>query len=261
MTARPGATPAPVARATSAKPAPSPVRRRLRRVRRPAAVALALLVLLAGTGEVVARGLVDGRLSGRLRTRIGDNRVRLGGSALLGLARGRFDRVTVTGDDARLGRLTGASVELRLTDVELRGTPRVGRLRGRVTVPADAVARSLQRNAPGLAVSAVSTDPAHGTLVLSVRAGLATVTVRPLLQDGRTAFELVAARVLGRPAPPAITAAIEKALHDQATRQPDPGPVRVTALEVTPTALVGTVRADDADLGRGPWNTHLHSGA
>ncbi|MFK0150482.1 DUF2993 domain-containing protein [Streptomyces sp. NPDC090493] len=214
------------------------------------AAAVVLVVLLAGTAELVVRGLVGERLSGRLRARIGVNQVHLGGSALLGLARGRFDRVTVTGEDARLGRLTGAAVDLRLTDVDVRGTPRVGRLRGRITVSADALARSLGQGAQGLAVSGVSTDPAHGTLVLSVHGGLGTVTVRPLLRDGWAAFGLVDARVLGQPAPAGVVGAIEEALREQSARQPAPGPVKVTALDVTSAGLVGTVRADDVRFGR-----------
>ncbi|MFJ9348221.1 DUF2993 domain-containing protein [Streptomyces sp. NPDC101237] len=211
---------------------------------------MAVAALLATTGELVARGVVDGRISGRLRARIGVNQVHLGGSALLGLARGRFDRVRVTGSDARIGRIDGASVDLRLTDVVVRGAPRVGRLRGEITVPADAVARSLERDARGPAVSGVTADPAHGTLVISVGGGLGTVTVRPSLQDGRTAFELVDARVLGRPAPAGVATAVEEALRERSARQPGPGPVEVTALEVTSAGLVGTVRADDVVLGR-----------
>ncbi|MEW1776751.1 DUF2993 domain-containing protein [Streptomyces sp. NPDC086777] len=251
MTARPGGTASPAVRGTSAGRTSVPAPRRRRRGRRLTAAAVVLVVLLAGTAELLARGLVGARLSGRLRERIGVNQVHLGGSALLGLARGRFGRVTVTGEDARLGRLTGASVDLRLTDVEVRGTPRVGRLRGRITVPVDALARSLGQGTGGPAVSGVSTDPEHGTLVLSVRGGLGTVTVRPLLQDGRAAFELVDARVLGEPAPAGVVGAIEEALHAQSARQPAPGPVKVTALDVTSAGLVGTVRADDVTFGRG----------
>ncbi|MEU8712077.1 DUF2993 domain-containing protein [Streptomyces sp. NPDC048663] len=250
MTGRTGGAASRAVRGTAPGRTAGPGPRRRPHGRRILVSAVVLAALLAGTAELVARGMVDGRISGRLRTRIGANQVHLGGSALLGLARGRFDRVRVTGSDARLGRITGASVDLRLTDVTVRGAPRVGRLRGRITVPADAVARSLERDARGPAVSGVAADPAHGTLVISVRGGLGTVTVRPSLRDGRTAFELVDARVLGQPAPAGLAAAIEEALRERSARQPGPGPMEVTALEVTSAGLVGTVRADDVDFGR-----------
>ncbi|MGW5232595.1 hypothetical protein ACWEQU_09890 [Streptomyces nodosus] len=209
-----------------------------------------LLVALIGTAEGVARALIGGRISDRLRATVGDTRVHLGGSALVGLARGRLGLVTVTGDQARLGRLTGASVDLRLSDVTLSGSPRVGHIRGRITVPADALAVALQSSAGSLPVSGVVTDPSSGTLVIALgQGGPGSITVRPSLRDGRVAYSLEDARILGRPAPERLTRMIEETLSKQNSRRQDPSPLGVSSLDVTSAGVVATVRADDVAFG------------
>ncbi|MBN0045468.1 hypothetical protein JS756_15375 [Streptomyces actuosus] len=211
-------------------------------------LAAILALLLAGTAEVVARGLVADRVSDRLRSRLGDTHVEVDGLALAGLARSRFDAITVTGDQARLGRLTGASVDLRLTGVDLGSTPRADHVRGTITIPPDAVADALRQTSARLPVTAVTPDPASGTLVVTAQGGLATVALRPVLRDGRVSYELKDARVLGLPAPEALTRRIEEALQEQSDRQTAlqrSALLTVTSLHVTRAGVVAALAADD----------------
>ncbi|MGW4732192.1 hypothetical protein ACWEQC_23980 [Streptomyces shenzhenensis] len=250
MTARTGR---PARPSTPARTPSAAVRiRRPRRLTTWLVLGAVLAVLLTGAAEAVARGLVTARVADRMREQLGDTRVELDGSALLGLARGRFDGVTVTGDRARLGRLTGASVDLRITGLDFGDTPRAGHVRGRITVPTDAVADALSRTANGLPVTGVTADPASGTLIVTAQGGLATVTVRPVLRDGRVAYDMADARILGRPAPDTLSRRIEEALQkqsDQQSAQRRSTPLTVTSLDVTSAGVVATIRADDVSLG------------
>ncbi|MCH0565579.1 MULTISPECIES: DUF2993 domain-containing protein [unclassified Streptomyces] len=243
----------------TARPSPRPADRpagadRARRPRRRATwlvLAAVLALLLTGAAEAVARGLVADRVADRLRNRLGDTHVEVDGLALAGLARSRFDGITVTGDQARLGRLAGASVDLRLTGVDLGGTPRADHVRGAITVPPDAVAEALRQTSSGLPVTGVTPDPASGTLVVTARGGLATVTLRPALRDGRVTYQLQDARVLGLPAPDALTRRIEEALKEQSDRQTAlqrSALLTVTSLRVTSAGVVATLSADDVAL-------------
>ncbi|WP_250399400.1 hypothetical protein [Streptomyces cellostaticus] len=206
-----------------------------------------MLVLLTGSAELLAARLVEERISDRLRARIGDNEVDLDGSALLALARGRLNAATVTGDSARLGRIDGATVDLRLTGLELGGSPHADRIRGSITVPPEAVARALQQSAPGLAVSGVRPDPSSGTLVITVQGGLGTLTVRPALSGGKVVLTLDDARIMGRPAPAGITSRIEEALRGQSARQTATA-LPLAELRVTSGGLVVVLSADDVAL-------------
>ncbi|MEV5009811.1 hypothetical protein AB0K74_15855 [Streptomyces sp. NPDC056159] len=53
---------------------------------------------------------------------------------------------------------------LRLTGLDLGGTPRAGHVRGRITVPPDAVPDAPPQTSEGLPVTGVTADPASGTL-------------------------------------------------------------------------------------------------
>ncbi|WP_405977624.1 hypothetical protein [Streptomyces sp. NBC_00158] len=233
----------PTATASPQRPTPAPrAPRRRRRVRLLLAGALAA-ALLTGAAEAAATAVVEDRIEDALRPRLGPTRADLHGSGLLALARGRAAGVTVSGDDAPLGPVTGAAVRLDLDGTALRGSGRgtVDAVHGRITVPADAVRAWL--GSSGLPVSEVAPDPAAGTLRLGVGPGGAlTVTLRPELRDGRLGFALDGASLMGAPAPERLTQNIRDRLAARSPAPPGPalGP---TAVRVTGRGVELTVDA------------------
>ncbi|MEU9717670.1 hypothetical protein [Streptomyces sp. NPDC047976] len=233
----------PTTTAPPRRPAPAPGTPRRRRARLLLAGALAA-ALLTGAAEAAATAAVEGRVEDALRPRLGPTHADLHGSGLLALARGRAAGITVAGDDAPLGPVTGAAVRLRLDGTTLRGSGRgtVDAARGRITVPAGAVRAWLRSS--GLPVSDVTPEPAAGTLRLGAGPGGAlTVTLRPELRGGRLGFTLDGATLMGAPAPERLTQGIRDRL---AARPPaPPGP----ALE--PTAVRITERGVELTLDTG----------
>ncbi|MFJ5546637.1 LmeA family phospholipid-binding protein [Streptomyces sp. NPDC093225] len=235
-----------------------PPRARLRRRRARLLAGLLGVVVLAGTAEYAATAVVENRVEDALRPRLGETDADLSGSGLLALLRGRADGVTVTGDHATIGPVTGASVDLRLDGIDVhRGAhdaDAVDSVHGRITVPTGAVRSWLTSTSPALAPTDVTTDPAAGTLRLGLGPGGAvTVTLRPELHDGRFRFALAGATVMGAPAPERLTRLVEDRLAAAPAPSGDgavtplpglePTSVRVTALGIE-VALDGTPSAE-----------------
>lgn len=226
--------------------------------RRRARVLAAVLgaVLLAGAAaEAVATTVVERGVEAALRPRLGRTDADLAGSGLLALARGRAGRVTVTGDDATLGRVTGASVRLRLDGVPLHGggSRVVDAVRGRIAVPTGAIRTWLTTGDRPLPVSEVTTDPAAGVLRLGLGpGGVLGVSVRPELRDGHVEFTLDSATLMGAPAPDRLTLGI----RDRLAAVPEPRgaapTLRPTSVRVTAGGVEAGVDARHASLSPAP---------
>ncbi|MEV7614274.1 hypothetical protein [Streptomyces sp. NPDC089799] len=218
----------------------------------------AAAVLLAGCAEYAAELMVEDRIADALRPRLGATEVDAAGSGLLAVARGRVGTARVSGDEAQVGRISGASVRLTLTGIATGEDGRGGTVdsvEGRITVPVDAVRASLSAGGGGLPVSAVSTDPASGTVRLDVGpGGAATVRLRPELRHGRLSFTVVEATLLGRPAPERLVSAVREGLADRQERSaPDadaalPG-MTAESVHVTDGGLDIEVRGRNVRLG------------
>ncbi|MFF5447826.1 hypothetical protein [Streptomyces sp. NPDC012888] len=190
-----------------------------RRRRRLVAAVLAVLgtAVVAGAAEVAATTVVENRIEDALRPRLGDTTAELTGPGLLTLPRGRAGSVTVSGEEARFGRLSGASVRLRLDGIALTGgtAGEVDSLRGTVTLPTAALRALLVDTRPGLPVGEVAADPATGTLRAGFGPGDAlTVALRPQLDGGRLGFTATEVTLLGRPAPEHLVSGIRERLAE-----------------------------------------------
>ncbi|MEU7556031.1 LmeA family phospholipid-binding protein [Streptomyces sp. NPDC044571] len=207
--------------------------------------------LLAGGAEAAATAVVENGIEDALRPRLGRTDADLAGSGLLALARGRVGRVTVTGDDAALGRVTGASVRLGLDGVPLGGGggKAVDAVHGRITVPTEAVRAWLTTGEQSLPVSEVTTDPATGVLHLGLGPGGALgIAVRPHLHDGRVEFTLDAATLMGSPAPERLTRGIRDRLAARPGVQDLAPALKPTSVRVTDRGIEAVVDARHVGL-------------
>ncbi|MFB8771306.1 LmeA family phospholipid-binding protein [Streptomyces broussonetiae] len=216
------------------------MRRPPRRVTSVGVLVLTGLLLTASVAELAARALIGGRIEDAVGRRLGaDTDVDIdGGPALLALFDRHLDAVTVTSDDATLGRIEGARVRAELYDLRLSGgSGTVGRTRAEVELPPAAL-KDLAGGgeAARLEVTGVRADPATDTVVLVLSGGLGEATLRPRVEEGRVALHVDAVRVFGRDAPPALVDRFERNLAGR--DGPDyPLGLKATALDVTDTGL------------------------
>lgn len=192
------------------------------RPQRIAVAAVAVLTVVCGTGEAVVRHSVADRVSTALDGRLGDRPdVSLGSRpALPALLDGTLPSVTIAGQADAAG-FTGVPVTVRLSDVTVdraRHTTRVSGSQVTAEVSTDAVTRRIASGdgkgtgkGAGM-VSAVTADPAAGTLDLAVQGGLATIQVRPTVTDGRMKLSVTGGQVFGSAAPPALLDRVQSAI-------------------------------------------------
>ncbi|MFD5010750.1 LmeA family phospholipid-binding protein [Streptomyces chartreusis] len=220
--------------------------------------ALAVVLLIATTTELVARTLLHSRMASVAGTALGKGTTVdiEGGPALLALFDRHIDAVTISNDHAALGRITGVSVHVRLEDLRLTadraGT--VARSHADVTVPAASLQRMAGTSDGGLPVTAVRLDEQADTVTLDLgQGGLGQATLQPRLQDGRVTLRLAEVEILGRPAPPGMVDRIQDRLTSR-NGVDYPLGLKATTLDVTatglavgldagPTRLKGKVRA------------------
>ncbi|MFG2741456.1 hypothetical protein ACGFY0_15555 [Streptomyces chartreusis] len=223
--------------------------------------ALAVVLLIATTTELVARTLLQSRMTAVAGTALGKGTTVdiEGGPALLALFDRHIDAVTISNDYAALGRIPGVSVHARMEDLRLTAD-RVGtvaRTHADVTVPAaslqsmagtsdgglpvTAVRASLQSMAGtsdgGLPVTAVRLDDQADTVTLDLgQGGLGQATLQPRLQDGRVSLHLADVEILGSPAPPRLVDRIQDTLTSR-NGVAYPLGLKATTLDVTATGL------------------------
>ncbi|MER6675210.1 LmeA family phospholipid-binding protein [Streptomyces sp. NPDC000983] len=212
-----------------------------------AVVTLALVLLATAAAEFAARALLHSRMSAAATRSLGEDAdvAVEGGPALLDLFDRSLDAVTVTGEHATLGRIPDVSVRARMSGLRLTGerSGTVARTHADVEIPA----ASLRAAADGIPVTDVVLDDAAGTVTLALRGGLGSAVLRPGLRDGKLTTELESARFLGRPAPDALTARIERTLAERTPRDYPLG-LTATAVDVTGEGLAITLDGGPARL-------------
>lgn len=186
------------------------------------------LVAVPLCGELLARSVLQDRVrAAASRALDGDLDIGLASRpALLQLADKRLPFVEVDSAHAHLGRVSDAQVHARLDDVRLSGgDPRratMAAARVTVLVPSAAVA-GMVGDFGSAPVTGVRTDPRADTLTLVMgRSGLATVTLRPEIKDGRVGMTVIAVEIMGRTAPDAMTDRLRDAVEGQATERDYP---------------------------------------
>ncbi|MFE9933038.1 LmeA family phospholipid-binding protein [Streptomyces sp. NPDC005533] len=122
--------------------------------------------------------------------------------ALWDLARGSIPRLDISSEDARVGRLPQVRVRARLDDVRLGDGGTVGATHAEVTASTQSLATAIRSAVPAVQVSAVTTDPARGTVLAAVGPGGAgQLTLRPVLKDGKVTLAVDGLTVFGRSVP------------------------------------------------------------
>ncbi|MGP3683650.1 hypothetical protein ACTVZO_02895 [Streptomyces sp. IBSNAI002] len=167
-----------------------------------AAVAL-VAVLAAGAAEFTARTVLHHRVAAAAPGLGSGVAVRTAdGSVLWDLARESIPRLDISSDDARLGRLAHLRVTARLDEVRLGGKATVGSTHAQVTASTQSIAAAIRDAAPSVPVSAVTTDPAAGTVVAAVGPGGAgRLTLRPVLAEGKVTLAVDGFTLFGRSVP------------------------------------------------------------
>ncbi|MFJ1708644.1 LmeA family phospholipid-binding protein [Kitasatospora sp. NPDC088346] len=230
---------------------PQARRPRRRRAALVSAVAALTVVAAAGAGEYAARGLIRHRVLAAAPSLGGDPAVHPDGSALWDLLHRRIPRLDVSSDDALVGPLAHASVRAHLDGVRLGGTTaRVAGSHAEVTVPTASIGAAVQDAVPSMPVGAVTTDPAAGTVVVTLgRGGIGRLTLRPTLDAGRVSFPVAELTLLGRSVPPERLGAAAHGLGPAAGPQrPYPLALRATTATVLPDGVRITLDGGPADL-------------
>ncbi|MFH0522315.1 DUF2993 domain-containing protein [Streptomyces sp. M41] len=208
-------------------------------------VTLIALLLTTGAAELGARGLLESRITDAAERALGpgsDVDIE-GGPALAALLQRHLDAVTVSSDDATVGRLPDVSVAARLEDLRLEGdSATVTRTEADVTIPAVSLRTLTAASGGRLPVSAVHPDEAAGTLTLTLgQGGVGRATLRPEIEQGRVALRVDSAEVLGRPVPAATADRIQAGLSAHTDRT-YPLALKATSLDVTATGLKVTLK-------------------
>lgn len=218
-------------------------------------VVLTVVLLTAAVAELAARTLLHSRLStvaGRALGRGSAVDIE-GGPALLALFDRHLDAVTISNDDATLGRIPGVSVRARLEDPRLTAdrSGTVARTHADVEVPAAALQHMAGTPDGRLPVTAVHLDDRADTVTLDLgRGGLGQATLRPRLQDGRVTLHLAGVEILGSPAPARLVDRIQNGLTSR-TGVDYPLGLKATTLDVTTRGLAVGLDAGPARLPAG----------
>ncbi|MFD9476059.1 MULTISPECIES: LmeA family phospholipid-binding protein [Streptomyces] len=167
-------------------------------------VAVVLTAVVAtGAAEYTVRHHIQSRVA-KAAPGLGDDVAVgvAGGWALWDLAHESIPRLDISSDDARVGRLSQVRVRARLDDVRLGGTTTVGGTHADVTVSTQSLAGAIRDAVPSVAVGAVTTDPAKGTVLADVGpGGLGRLTLRPVLADGKVTLAVDGLTLFGRSVP------------------------------------------------------------
>ncbi|MEU9162844.1 LmeA family phospholipid-binding protein [Streptomyces sp. NPDC048424] len=165
--------------------------------------AVLLSAVAAGAAEFTARAVIRNHVTQAAPGLGGDVAVGVADDwALWDLARGNIPRLDISSDDARVGRLPQVRVRARLDDVRLGDGGTVGGTHAEVTASTQSLAAAIRTAVPAVPVSAVTTDPARGTVLASVGPGGAgQLTLRPVLADGKVTLAVDGLTVFGHSVP------------------------------------------------------------
>ncbi|MFD7260423.1 LmeA family phospholipid-binding protein [Streptomyces sp. NPDC059874] len=225
------------------------MRRRLTKARtalrrhlvRTVTIAVVLAAVIAtGAAEFAARSVIRDRVA-RAAPALGDDVVvdAAGGWAVWDLAQERIPRLDISSDAARVGRLSGVRVRARLDDVRLGSGATVGSTRAEVTASTQSIATAIRTAVPSVPLSAVTTDPARGTVLAAVGPGGAgQLTLRPVLADGKVTLSVDGLTVFGRSVPAERLGMGDGALGSVSDAPKDyPLGLKATAVRVQPDGL------------------------
>uniref|UniRef100_A0AAU2JLZ5 DUF2993 domain-containing protein n=1 Tax=Streptomyces sp. NBC_00049 TaxID=2903617 RepID=A0AAU2JLZ5_9ACTN len=229
------------------------IRAAMRRRRALAVTAVVVLVAVAATAaaEFTARGMIRSRVAEAAPGLGEDVAVGVAGDwALWDLANGSIPRLDISSDAARVGRLSEVRVRARLDGVRLGESATVSATRAEVTAPTRSIADAIRAAAPSVAVGAVTTDPAKGTVLAAVGpGGVGQLTLRPVLADGKVTLSVDGVTVFGRSVPLGRLGLSDGALGE-ASGVPKEYPLglRATSVDVRTDGLHVDLKGGPADL-------------
>lgn len=212
---------------------------------------VALILVSAGvSGEVVAQNMITDKITGKVPS-LGAVSVSENGSlALWDVLNKRIPELDISSSDATLGQFTQVSVNAQLDGVTLGSTPTVTSTRAEITVPLQSIAAAIQSKASSMAVSSVTTDPAAGTVTAAIGpGGIAQLTLKPALANGRVTFSATSLTVMGRPLPLSALGQAGNGLgSNSGTQQPYPLGMKATALTVGSDGVQVTLSGGPSSL-------------
>ena len=234
-------------------------RRAGRRARLVIVIAAASLVAAAGAAEAVARTVLTHKISSAAGRALSASHVDAGIGATPALAdiiSGQIPQVSIKAGPTNLCQLplVGVSATLHGLSTASHGSrgPTVNSIDATISLSAATIAGAVARGSGGREAPAVTPDPAHGLLDLSVGpAGLIEVAERPELHGQQISFVTESVSVGGRPAPDGLA---QRFTAGSGTAGRDLGhlPLNLTATAatVTSTGLSVTLHGGPATLHR-----------
>ncbi|MGX1811005.1 LmeA family phospholipid-binding protein [Nocardia sp. NPDC055321] len=182
-----------------------PRNRRHRQTTILAGVVVVICLLAVGTisVEFLYRHRIENCVANQIRDDLGsDVSVDLGTDpVLLGASSRHISTIALDSDNARFGPAVDMTVHAQLDDVafDRDGQATIGHSAAEVSWSNDAIAQTLTRLA-----SDVASNPESGTLDVAMLGGLASVQVRPYVEDNQIKVDTVSSRGV----PPAVAAAV-----------------------------------------------------
>ncbi|MFI2303940.1 LmeA family phospholipid-binding protein [Actinacidiphila glaucinigra] len=261
MTKRTATTPAPAPQPSVSRLAQRPRLSRLlrTRMRSQTTILMSALVatplLLTGTAELIARSLIHHRIENSAAKYFGsDVDIDISGLALVDLMTRHLNRVEISSDNLRLGKVSGASMKAQLNDVRFGGGSAGGSVistHAEIQMSSDAILNMVKSSARQLPVTSVTPDQASGTLELGVGGGMARIDIRPDIQKGRVEFTVTGAEIMGRPASEARVDKLKDKLGNAGgagSKQAYPLALKATSATVTNTGVRITLDGGPTDL-------------
>ncbi|MCZ4555121.1 DUF2993 domain-containing protein [Rhodococcus maanshanensis] len=201
-------------------------------------IVIAALVAVLISAELYVRHNVKQCMAQQLESELG-SQVDVGLSwkpVLLQAIDKNVPYITVTSDDSSFGPAKDMHVTAKVNDIELtdKGGGTIGSSTADVDWSTAGILATIQAQPFGQLVSGVTADPTAGTLSFQV-IGLAELTVRPQVMDGKVDIETVEASVLGLGLPTDLVSGIVDVLGD--SLQTLPLGMSATSLTITDGGL------------------------
>jgi hypothetical protein len=220
-------------------------------------IVVALLVGGLAGGELYARSRADSIL-----TDIAECVVQDGASISFGVnppflwqhVTGRYTNISVTTAGNRVQSADGMTADVTLKDVRLQDSANskgtIGSLSATLSWKSAGIKDTVAANLPGVGnlVTAVSTDPGAGTVILD--AGDSSVTAKPVVTDGDLNLDVVdVTGILPRDAVQTALNGLTKKLNDNY-----PLGIHADSVKVTDTGVVGTFSSQNASIPKADAN-------
>lgn len=230
-----------------------------RLLRDPLSIVLVVVIVLALTaagvigGEVYARHVASNIVTQATACVVQDKvDVSFGARPfLLQVAQSRYDNITVTSAGNNVGIAKGMKAQIVMNDVQLKqssnSTGTMGSLQATLNWPTDGIKQTIASAIPlvGSFVSGVTTDPSAGTIELE--AGLASVVVKPTVNNGAVSLQVLQLGGLGFMLP---REAIQPALDAFAAQVSNNYPMGIHAdsVQVTDSGILAKFSTTNATM-------------